>query len=111
MTTLAELAVFDVPLWPGPREYLPDYEAGWAAFTDALRAGQVSGVADPGDLVPSSLSGARRLSWIMGYGEHQLGVITWDLAVYEGGSPVDVATVHAAVRRAVGDIRAAYLGR
>jgi len=110
MTTLGELAAFDIPLWPGPRRYLRDYQAGWQAFADALKAGRVSGVVDPGDVAPSSLSGARRLSWIMGYCEHQLGVVTWDQAVW-GGAPTDAPTVHAKVRREIAEARASYLGR
>ncbi len=110
MTTLHDLAVVDLPPWPGPRRYRRDYDAGWQAFADAVGNG-LNEVIDPGDVVPTPLSTdpARRISWIMGWGEHQLALITWERAVW-GGAPTDTATVHAAVRRVVVDIRAAYLG-
>lgn len=105
MTTLRELAEVDIPLWPGPHKYLRDYQAGWAAFAAALETGQVSGVIDPGDVVPPTLSDARRITWIMGFAEHQLGVATWDTAVW-GGAP----TVRARVRCEIAKARASYLG-
>ena len=111
MTTMLDLGVVELPPWPGPRRYRRDYVAGWEAFAAAVADG-LDKVVDPGDVVPPTLSvdPARRISWIMGFGEHQMALVTWERAVW-GGAPTDTATVHAAVQRAVADIRAAYLGR
>ncbi|WP_042442754.1 hypothetical protein [Azospirillum sp. B510] len=110
MTTMAELGVVDLPPWPGPTAVRRDYVAGWEAFADAVADG-LDKVVDPGDVVPPSLSAnpARRIAWIMGFAEHQVALGTWERALW-GGGPTDVATVHAVVQRAVGDLRAAYLG-
>lgn len=110
MTKMAELEVVDLPPWPGPTDVRRDYAAGWDAFGDAVTDGLLE-VVDPGEIVPPDLarSPRRRIAWIMGFAEHQLALGTWERAVW-GGGPTDVATVHAVVQRAVGDLRAAYLG-